>query len=346
MREVAPHDSKPNIDNWEFVVKTLPRDVQDLLETVDLEHLSEIRMVLGYPLTLNFGGTMKRFDSIMIDKTHIEDVRQGIGAFEEDNRTGVENSLHRYSSVPNRYNSCIGIVIRLARAHTGAAEPLRQNFDRVEPEPITFEHGRDTDRVSLDDILMDPASSMMLVGKPGSRKTTLLRDITRISSLPRPDGCGLDQLCVLVDSSNEVGGFGDVPHPAIGHALRIQVGDPKTQAGKIQTAIRNLTCVRLVVDEIGYNNDVAQIQSCSNLGVGVFCTLHGDNLLDVLDNTLYWPLLGMQSRMTKGGRVAFRHALELHTPDKWVLYPNLDKAVTAMLNDRAPLGIKIGSGWK
>ena len=335
-----------SIDQWEMVLKSLPEDVKDVLKNVDLDALSEIRMVLGYPLVLNISGKLKRFESVTINKAeHIDVVRQVIGAFADDGRSGIENALHRYASVPNRYNTCLGIVIRLARAHMGSAAPLRQNFDTFKLEPISFDKGRDTDLGSLNDILMDHSSSMMLVGRPGSRKTTLLRDITRVSSLPEPDGAGLDQLCVLVDSSNEVGGFGDKPHPAIGHALRIQVGDPKTQASKIRIAIRNLTCVRLIVDEIGYNDDVEQIQSCSNLGVGVFATLHGHNLLDVIDNSVYWPLLGMKNRDTKSGRAAFRHALELHAPEMWVLYPNLNTSVADILEGKPPMGIRIGSGW-
>ena len=173
--------------------------------------------------------------------------------------------------------------IRLARAFGGVAAPLRGDFSEVKPEPIHNTFDRDVGITDLSQILGDMTLGMGLIGPPGSGKTTLLRDIGFLSSVPpEMGGYGLDQLCVVVDSSNELGGYGDVPHPALGHALRIQVGDPKSQANKIKIAIRNLTCRRLVLDEIGYNNDVEQVQSCANLGVGVLATLHGHNLADAL----------------------------------------------------------------
>ena len=108
----------------------------------------------------------------------------------------------------------------------------------------------------LQGALADLSMSVMLVGRPGSHKTTLLRDVARLSSVPEPEGYGLDQLCVYVDTSGEGAGIGGTPHPAIGHALRIEVGKPQWQAERIRIAIRNLTCRRLIVDEIGYNDDV------------------------------------------------------------------------------------------
>ena len=347
--------SKPSaveIDRFDKVLLTLPDDVRRIVTTFDPSDLTEIRMVYGYPLTLAFGSQLVRCDGVeseyelMMTREHVKNCKDALGGFEDDGRAGIDGTLHRYSEVPNRFNVTLGIVVRLARAYLGSSDALAGPFTPEQVVPIVHNGGREDEVTNLDDMLGDPSFSFCTIGKPNTRKTTLLRDITRKSSIPVAEGgYGLGQFCVLVDSSNENGGFGDLPHPAIGHALRIQVGDPKYQAHKIQIAIRNLSAKRLIVDEIGYNNDVDQIQSCANLGVGVICTLHGDNVGDAIDNKTYWPLFGMVDRQTKAGKVAFRACLELHAPDRWVLYPNLSQAVSAILAGTPPMGIKIGGGW-
>ena len=130
-----------------------------------------------------------------------------------------------------------------------------------------------------------------------------------------------------------------------GRALRIEVGRPEWQAERIRIAIRNLTATRLIVDEIGYNNDVDQIASCADLGVGVFCTLHGDGLRDAVNNALYAKLFGIHNGQRTGKRVSFRMCLELLDPDRWVLYPDLAESVDDLSAGRAPRGIRLGSGW-
>ena len=323
---------------------SLPPDVQEVV-TAHLDGLLEIRIVHGYPLTLNIRGRCCRFDDLVIDTAyHVDYVRHKIGTFRADGRTGVEGTLHRYSKVPDAEGACSGIVVRLARAHTGAAALLKRPIDLSKVEAIEAPAPAEAFD-GLAGALADPGMSMMLVGRPGSRKTTLLRDIARVSSLPEPEGYGLDQLCVYVDTSGEGAGIGRAPHPAIGHALRIEVGRPEWQAERIRIAIRNLTATRLIVDEIGYNDDVDQIESCANLGVGVFCTLHGDGLRDAVNNALYAKLFGLHNGRRTGKRVSFRMCLELLDPDRWVLYPDLTESVDDLLAGHVPRGIKLGSGW-
>ncbi len=332
-----------DIDRLDKVVDSLPPPVQDVVLD-NLGGLLEVRMVHGYPLTLNLSGCCQRFD-LMIDRDdHVEYTRNKVETFRSDGRSGIDGTLHRYSMVPNADGGCIGIVARLARAYSGAANLLKQPLDLAAVEPIE-PPAPDEAFDGLEGALADLNMSMMLVGRPGSRKTTLLRDVARLSSVPEPEGYGLDQLCVYVDTSGEGAGIGGTPHPAIGHALRIEVGKPQWQAERIRIAIRNLTCRRLIVDEIGYNDDVDQIESCANLGVGVFCTLHGDGLRDAVNNALYEKLFGLRGGKRTGKRVSFRMCLELLEPDRWVLYPNLTESVGDVLTGRAPRGIRLGSGW-
>ncbi len=141
-----------NIDRFELVLESLPPWIQDqvLPFTQDLE---EIRVVTGYPLTLNIAGTMRTLD-YECSKKDCDFIRDKLGGFKSNWRAGINRTLHRYSGVPNTHNALVGVVIRLARAITGLAEPLRYYLKQ--------------------------AGGLMLVGKPGTGKTSLLRDIIRV----------------------------------------------------------------------------------------------------------------------------------------------------------------------
>ena len=115
------------------------------------------------------------------------------------------------------------------------------------------------------------------------------------------------------------------------------MGKPRWQAERIRIAIRNLTCRRLIVDEIGYD-DLDQIESCANLGVRVFCTLHGDGLRDAVNNALYEKLFGLRNGKRTGKQVRFRMCLEPLEPERWVLYPNLTESVDDVLARRGEFG--------
>ncbi|MGL4611992.1 MAG: AAA family ATPase [Trueperaceae bacterium] len=301
-----------NIDKFEEVLESLHPDIQDLTLEHLTEELQEIRIVKGYKLEFKLGDATKRIETFTVEAKHVTFTRDKIGGFRSDWRAGINGTLHRYAGMPNRYDTLVGISIRLARAIPNIAEPLRP--------------------------YLNTANSFMLVGRPGTGKTSVLRDIVRILG----EGCG--QLCVAVDTSNEIGGDGDIPHPAIGNALRIQVGEPSRQGEVLRMVIANLTPLKLIVDEIGYHgNDVIHIESCARRGVGVGATLHGSVLADVLENKAFLPLLGnvdlqFRKRITTP---VFQMALELRSRDEWVVYPNLADAVDALLEQREPEGIQI-----
>ena len=73
-------------------------------------------------------------------------------------------------------------------------------------------------------------NSLLFLGRPGVGKTTVIREMARVLSDE------LHKRVVIVDTSNEIGGDGDVPHPAIGGARRMQVPDP-SQQHKVMVAL-------------------------------------------------------------------------------------------------------------
>lgn len=298
-----------DIDRFEDVLESLPPDIQ-ILALDYLEGLLEIRIVKGYPLTFNQAGVSKK-TALVIEDRHVKYVRDKIGGFRSDWRAGIDGTLHRYAGLPNRYDSVVGIVIRLARAIPKIAEPLRPFLERE--------------------------GSLMLIGRPGSGKTSLLRDVVRI--LAEQFG----QLCVVVDTSNEIGGDGDIPHPALGDALRIQVGEPSKQGEVLRMVIANLTPSVLVVDEIGYHgNDVAHLETCSRRGVKVIATLHGNTLKDVLQNPSFVSLLGIDLHERKRlVEPVFKMALELKSKSEWFLHNNLSQSVDDLLQGREVEGVSV-----
>ena len=301
-----------DIDRLDEVLMALEPRIQERIEPY-LDGLEEIRIVAGYPLTVKQGERMIALD-LEVTLDDVRYTRAHLGGFRSDFRAGIERTLHRFSGIPDRYGSLVGIVVRLARAFPGVAKPLEPYLKRM--------------------------NALMLIGRPGTGKTSLLRDIVHTCAEPETVG----QRCVVADTSNEIGGDGTLPHPSLGKALRVQVGEPSRQGEVLRMIIANLTPLYLVVDEIGYHgDDVKHIETCARRGVKVIATLHGNVLRDVVHNPSFWPLVGHVDLSTRR-RVAdpvFDMALELNDKEHWTLYTNLGGAVDDILRGKEPQGVAL-----
>lgn len=302
------------IDAWSDVLRCLPAEVQRLT----VEHradLEEIYLDVGRALTFNVG--IQKKTSYVVTLEDVRYVRDKVGGFRSDYRAGLEGTLHRFSGVPDEHERLIGMTIRLSRHVFGVAECLRSQLEKD--------------------------GSMMVVGPPGVGKTTLLRDIVHIL------GERYGMKCVVVDTSNEIGGDGILPHAAIGEARRMKVGNPKRQGEVLRQAVANHGPEVIVVDEIGYHGgDVELIETTSRRGVRVVSTLHGHVLRDVLQNPRFSALLG-NVNLHEGRRTTdtvFKSAVEVRGKGKLVLHPNLQEAVDKLLQGLEPGGIRLGDGWK
>ncbi|GBD40654.1 hypothetical protein HRbin39_00023 [bacterium HR39] len=298
---------------YQALMDILPGRIRDTVS--DLEGVSEISLLLGRPLVVSYGGwgNVVEYADILVEEDEIAYVVSSLSGIKEDGRAGLDGTAHRISVIYSRTREIIGLTIRIAR------------FLQVAPK-------------ELEELVLTSRGSVLIVGAPESGKTTLLRNI--VALLSREIGPHLS----VIDTSNEIGGLGRVPHPALGTARWHQVPDPKEQAQIIRRVIANHAPLVLVLDEVGYNDDVEEVESAARRGIQVISSVHGGDLLDVLENPRYGPLLGSPDLRARRrlARPAFAAAVEVRGKGKLFLVPDLPQAVDRLLEGLPPEGIKLG----
>lgn len=258
-------------DGLDVLIAYLPEAVRRLIDPALLDRLDEVVMDLGRPVQLRLPGDFILL-SHMVRTEDLEYIVQRVGAFRADNRVGVEGTLHRISAIRNRYQDLVGVTIRTGRHVPGAAAPLRPWLQNQE--------------------------NLLILGPPGSGKTTLLRDLTRIASTE------LRRRVMVVDTSNEIGGDGNVPHPAIGAARRIQVPNRSDQYRLLLEAVQNHTPEVVVIDEIGTREEAAAAASIAERGVQLIATAHGRTLWNLIKNAELNLLVGGVHTVSHGAATA------------------------------------------
>ena len=243
----------------QVLLNFLPGTIRRHIDRPLFDGLVEIVVDLNRQVQLRFHG-----DYILLPhhatQADLEFIVQRVGVFRNDNRTGIEGTLHRVSAIRNRYQDVVGVTMRVGRHLPGAADPLQPTLARGE--------------------------SLLILGPPGSGKTTLLRDLTRIASTD------LRRRVVVVDTSNEIGGDGNVPHPAVGTARRIQVPDRNDQYRILLEAVQNHTPEVVVIDEIGTSEEAEVAASIAERGIQLIASAHGRTLLNLIKNTELNLLIG------------------------------------------------------
>lgn len=243
------------------LLDVLPAVVRERIERLgEQEKLIEIVLDYGRPAEVRFRDQVLRFDDVIVSEHDIEVVTKQIGEFGFDNRAGIERTLHRISAIRNRHGKVIGLTCRVGRALEGT--------------------------IDLIDDIVRSGKSILLLGKPGVGKTTKLREVARVLADE------VERRVVIVDTSNEIAGDGDVPHPGIGSARRMQVRVPAEQHQVMIEAVENHMPEVIVIDEIGNEAEAQAARTIAERGVQLIGTAHGQTLENLMLNPSLADLIG------------------------------------------------------
>src|ERR1700694_5345016 len=263
-----------------LLVDALPPRIAEAARRLPDEYgeLLEIVLDLGREPEARFDHGEQILDSLQVTAEDIDYVTARVGAFGDDNRAGIERTLHRISAIRNRGGRVVGLTLRVGRAVTGTIDIIK-------------------------DIVVS-GKSILLLGAPGIGKTTMLRECARVLS----DECR--KRVVIVDTSNEIAGDGDIPHPGIGRARRMQVRTPMLQHAVMIEAVENHMPEVIVIDEIGTELEAAAARTIAERGVQLIATAHGQTLENLLVNPTLNDLLGGIQSVTLSDEEARRRGTQ------------------------------------
>ena len=287
-------------DDLNALMTVLPQHIIGALEKANhSDNLLEIILDLGRPPMARFIDHELLLDERDVKRDDIDHVVAHIGDFDADNRAGLERTLHRISAIRNRHGVIVGLTCRVGRAVYGTIEIIQD--------------------------LVESGKSILLLGKPGIGKTTMLRESARILAESKR--------VIIVDTSNEIGGDGDVAHPAVGKARRMQVSTPSLQHEVMIEAVENHNPEVVIIDEIGRELEAMAARTIAERGVQLVATAHGRTLENLLLNPTLSDLVGGIESVTLSDEEARRRGtqktvLERRSP------PTFDMLVELQERDR------------
>jgi stage III sporulation protein SpoIIIAA len=309
-------------DDLNQLLEILPDELcQQLKEHPNREKLVEIVLDLGRLPEARFPGETQYLSTQPVTRAELDFCIDRVGMFSGDNRAGIERTLHRISGMRNRAGEVIGLTCRVGRAIFGTISMIRD--------------------------LVETGRSILMLGRPGVGKTTALREIARVLA----DDLG--KRVVIIDTSNEIAGDGDIPHPAIGRARRMQVARPELQHQVMIEAVENHMPEVIVIDEIGTELEALAARTIAERGVQLVGTAHGNRIENLIKNPTLSDLVGGIQSVTLGDEEARRRgsqksilerkapptfdiAVEMLEQKKWVIHEDVSETVDSLLRGRQP----------
>jgi stage III sporulation protein SpoIIIAA len=305
------------IDDLDALLDVLPPHISyPLHQREDLSQLLEVVMDLGRSPEARFPHQEVALNLKEVSEEDIEYVVSRIGAFGSDNRAGIERTLHRISAIRNRQGRIIGLTLRVGRAVFGTMKLIED--------------------------LVQSGRNILLLGRPGIGKTTMLREVARMLA------DDLNKRVIVVDTSNEIAGDGDIPHPAIGRARRMQVPTPAMQHQVMIEAVENHMPEAIIIDEIGTELEAQAARTIAERGVQLVGTAHGNTLDNLILNPTLADLIGGIQTVTLGDEEARRRGtqksilerkapptfgtvVEIQDFNKVAIHPEIDQVVDNIL---------------
>ena len=305
-------------DDLDALLAVLPPDIADALRKANRgDDLIEVVMDLGRVPEARYTDGEHQLSDREITPEDIDYVVSRIGEFTADNRAGIERTLHRISCIRNRQGKIVGLTCRVGRAVYGTIDIIRD--------------------------IIESGKSVLLLGRPGVGKTTLLREAARVLAEKKR--------VVIVDTSNEIGGDGDIPHPAIGRARRMQVATPALQHEVMIEAVENHMPEVIIIDEIGRELEAIAARTIAERGVQLIGTAHGNTLENLLMNPTLSDLVGGIESVTLSDEEARRRGtqktvlerrspptfdvlIEIKDRNRLVIHHDVAEAVDALLRGR------------
>ncbi|MEM6598342.1 MAG: R3H domain-containing nucleic acid-binding protein [Cyanobacteria bacterium P01_D01_bin.36] len=309
-------------DDLPQLLAILPGYIREQLENHSgRDQLIEVILDLGRQPEARFSESVEYLSETPVSKADLQHCIDRVGHFGGDNRAGLEKTLHRISAMRNRSGDIIGLTCRVGRAIFGTIGLIRD--------------------------LVETGNSILMLGRPGVGKTTALREIARVLA------DDLMKRVVIIDTSNEIAGDGDIPHPAIGRARRMQVARPEEQHQVMIEAVENHMPEVIVIDEIGTELEALAARTIAERGVQLVGTAHGNRLENLIKNPTLSDLVGGIQSVTLGDDEARRRgsqksvlerkapptfdiAVEMLERQRWVVHEEVSNTVDFILRGRVP----------
>jgi len=306
-------------DDLDLLLNVLPPHVQMHLREINRnDELLEVILDLGRVPEARFVGQTVPLNSREVNHDDLDFVVSRIGVFTDDNRAGIPRTLHRISCIRNRQGKIVGLTCRVGRAVYGTIEIIRD--------------------------IVESGKSILLLGRPGVGKTTILRESARVLAEMKR--------VVVVDTSNEIGGDGDIPHPAVGKARRMQVPTPSLQHEVMIEAVENHMPEVIVIDEIGRELEAEAARTIAERGVQLIGTAHGRSLDNLMMNPTLADLIGGIQSVTLSDEEARRRGtqksilerkapptfdvlIEIQERNRLAIHHEVAQAVDTLLRGRA-----------
>nr|YP_003734586.1 hypothetical protein KrfoC_p076 [Kryptoperidinium foliaceum]ADI40371.1 conserved hypothetical protein [Kryptoperidinium foliaceum] len=306
-------------NDLEKLIENLPSFIQDYLHQHGYQNeLIEIVLDLGRRPEARFTYGPEYLSQKIISWQDLDYMTQRISKFSNENRAGIERTLHRISCIRNRQFLINGLTCRIGRAIFGTVSVIRD--------------------------LLESEKSILILGRPGVGKTTIIREIARVLSDE------MEQRVIIIDTSNEIAGDSDIPHFGIGRARRMQVSKTEFQHQVMIEAVENHMPQVIIIDEIGTDLEVLAARTIAEKGVKLIGTTHGNCLENLVKNPSLAELIGgiqyvtlsdeeakrrgtQKSILERKSYPTFEHVIEINALKSWIIHENVSSSIDLLLRN-------------